>query len=853
MLDEDKSTPRQLDKKGKRELIPDAGRKTWSGDEAESLREGQEKLQRQNEVLVNLIRACSLECDDLGAGLRKITEAATQTLNVERAGVWLLNDDHSKIDCADLYDRKAKRHSNGTQLAATSYPSYFKALEDERTIAAHDARTDPRTKEYLESYLSPFGITSMLDAPIRLGGRIVGVLCHEHVGRARRWTLDEQNFAASMADIVSRVMEECKRRNAEKELEKSVSLLRATLESTADGILVLDNAGKTVTYNQKFAEMWRLPDSINDLRGNSRGPALAMDQLKDPEGYLAKVSELDNEPNAESYDILEFKDGRVFERYSQPQRIGGKSVGRVWSFRDITERKQAEVALLGSERRYRTLVEASPDVIMNIDRHGTILFINHTLPQFTVEGVIGTNVVDYIPSEQAVVYMEMVRKLFDTGEPQSIVLDAVADTRWQSQLIPILQDGKIETALVIATDITDRYRAAMDLERSVSLLRATLESTADGILVADSTGKMVSFNKKFVEMWGLPDSIITSRDDTKGRAFAMDRLKDPAGFIKRVMELYSQPDLESYDLLELKDGRVFERYSQPQRIGGISEGRVWSFRDITDRMRAEEALRKALDGLEVRVEERTAELSKANAVLQEQIAERQRAEEALQEALKKLQQLSHHILQIQENEYQLISRELHDNIAQSINAAKMGLERLDRDSTLGLSDIRREIRDVVSHLKRISQAVRTLSKQMRPEILDELGLTATLESYIKDFQRLTGIQAHFIHEATARELPSNVETHLYRIVQEALGNIAQHARASRAVVQLQEIGKELYLSITDNGVGFTRNQTLKGGDGLQGVGLISIQERTTLLKGTIEITAGPGKGTKIAVKVPIKE
>jgi PAS domain S-box-containing protein len=853
MLDQGKTNTEPIQDRGGQHPIPELGPRAKRQETEQSLRENEKRLRTQNQVLVELTRACSLDCHDLAAGLRKITEAATQTLNIERVGVWLYNDDHSKIQCVDLYERNANRHSDGAELTATTYPSYFEALLDERMIAAHDARTDPRTKEYLASYLLPLGITSMLDAPIRLGGRIIGVICHEHVGRARQWTLDEQNFAASMADILSRVMEECKRRDAEKDLEKSISLLRATFESTADGILVVDRAGKMVSFNHKFTEMWRLPESITARREDSQALAFAMDQLKNPEGFLAKVRELYSQPDAESYDVLEFKDERVFERYSQPQRIGGKSVGRVWSFRDVTERKRTEAALRKSERKYRTLVEASPDVIMNIDRQGTILFINHTLPQFTVEGVIGTNVIEYIPADQAASYKQLIQKLFDTGERQSIVLDAVANTRWQSQLIPILQDGKVETALVIATDITERHRAAMELEKSVSLLRATLESTADGILVADLKGKMVSYNGKFVEMWGLPDSIIEARDDIKARAFAMDRLTDPKGFIERVMELYSHPDAEGCDLLELKDGRVIERYSQPQRIGGKNVGRVWSFRDITERKRAEEALKKALDGLEMRVVERTAELSEANRILQEQIVERQRAEEALQVALKKLQQLSHHILQIQENEYKLISRELHDNIAQSINAVKMELERLDRDATLGPGELRKEIRGVVTHLKGVSQAVRKLSKQMRPEILDELGLTATLGSYIKDFQRLTGIHTEFIDDTTDKPLPPNLETHLYRIVQEALSNIAQHARATRAVIRLEENDDELFLSIMDDGVGFSRDQSVVKGRGIQGIGLISIQERTTLLNGSIEISAGHGIGTQISVRVPIAE
>jgi GAF domain-containing protein len=109
--------------------------------------------------------------------------------------------------CADLFERSKAKHSTGVELKAKDFPSYFKALLRERTIAAEDAHTDPRTACFSESYLKPLGIGSMLDVPIWAGQKMVGVVCHEHVGPKRRWTADEESFAYLMSSYVALAVE----------------------------------------------------------------------------------------------------------------------------------------------------------------------------------------------------------------------------------------------------------------------------------------------------------------------------------------------------------------------------------------------------------------------------------------------------------------------------------------------------------------------------------------------------------------------------------------------------------------------------------------------------------------------
>ncbi len=160
-------------------------------------------------------------------------------------------------------------------------------------------------------------------------------------------------------------------------------------------------------------------------------------------------------------------------------------------------------------------------------------------------------------------------------------------------IVNLLDDPTVGGFLVSAHDITARAAAELELRHALSVLTATLNSTADGILVVGADGRTASYNGRFVDMWDIPPAVLESGDDAVAFAFIVDQLVEPEVFEAKVRQLLASPEAESHDTLEFKDGRVFERYSRPQRLDGTVVGRVWSFRDVTASHRADQELRES--------------------------------------------------------------------------------------------------------------------------------------------------------------------------------------------------------------------------------------------------------------------
>ena len=209
-------------------------------------------LRRIQAGLSELAKSQQVYGGNLQEAFQTVTRVAAECLHTERVSIWFFTTDRSAIHCVDLYQLATREHSQGLKLSATAYPRYFQGLDAERVVAADDAQCDPRTAEFTEGYLAPLGITSMLDVPILSEGKMIGVICHEHIGTMRHWTREEQHFAASVANTVALAIEAADRRKAEQALRTSEGRLTMTVQNTNIGIWDWDVSSNDVYLSPEW-------------------------------------------------------------------------------------------------------------------------------------------------------------------------------------------------------------------------------------------------------------------------------------------------------------------------------------------------------------------------------------------------------------------------------------------------------------------------------------------------------------------------------------------------------------------------------------------------------------------------
>lgn len=230
------------------------------------------RLKLQNEKLFEVAVNPAMYTGNKEEAFKKITESAAKTLEVDRVGIWLYDDNHTKITCVDLFQHSSGQHSCGDEINTKDYPAYFSALAKGRTIAACDAHTHSATKELLHEYLIPKNVKSLLNAPIRTGNRYIGIICHEHTKVLREWTPDEHHFAASLADITSLVYETNAKQKAQQALMESEERFRILSESSNSAIFAfrkkISYANPAMEYLSDYTQKELCKRSIKELFGS---------------------------------------------------------------------------------------------------------------------------------------------------------------------------------------------------------------------------------------------------------------------------------------------------------------------------------------------------------------------------------------------------------------------------------------------------------------------------------------------------------------------------------------------------------------------------------------------------------
>lgn len=518
----------------------------------------------------------------------------------------------------------------------------------------------------------------------------------------------------------------------------------------------------------------------------------------------------------------------------------GNPVGVEGIGRDITDRKNVEQELKRSQLLYESLVENMPLCVFRKDRDGKFTFVNQGFVSFTGltrEKILGKTDFDLYPQHLAEKYRRDDVRVMETGEvydTEELHKTPKGAQRWVRVVKSQIKDetGNVVGVQAVFWDVTERRLARESLRESLSLLQATLEASHEGILVVDRNRRVTVYNQRFLEMWRIPNEVISKRDGRFMADYVAPQLIDPEGFKAKLDELYNNLELTYEDVLVFKDGRVFERYTLPQRIGNKVVGRVWCFHDATARKRAEQ--------------------------------ERLRAEEQLRQS-QKLEAVG-----------RLAAGVAHD--FNNILTAIMGNASL-LESTFQLEpEARQHLRQIVSSAERAAKLTKQLMffSRKQPAKFETVNLNDILSNMTKMLSRLIGEDIELICNSApdlpmVKADPNMLEQVIINLVVNArdampkggtltLSTFAVDVDDKLAIEKgASKPGSYVCLSVTDTGIGmdpatqqhifepfFTTKEAGKG----TGLGLSTVHGIVQQHGGWVEVESAVGKGSCFRVYLP---
>ncbi len=781
---------------------------------------------------------------DLGAALEHLLDISLRIEGIDCGGAYIVDESSGGLDLVCHRGLSGEFVENIAHVSADSRRGEFVAQAKPLYI--------PREQlEILDKACRREGLRALAAIPVVLGSRPIAVL-----NLASR-TLDDiphgarnalETIAAQTGAAMARIRAEAALREARNHLERRVAertaeLLEANqrlqaeiverqrtrqaladseqkhrllIETNAIGYVILDEQGRVLDANEEYLRMTGR-GSLADILGR---PVTDWTAEQDVARNAEEVRKCLREGTLRGLEIMyRTPSGELIPVEINATMLLTQAGPRILSLvQDISDRKRAEQALRASERRYRTLAESAQDSIFIIDREDRVRYANSfAARQFgcTPEQLIGRRRGDLFPPEIALRQATHLEQVFSQGVPRTFENVSEFSDRavWlHTQLVPMKDEhGRVEAVLGIARDVTETHRATEALKESEAHMRNLLSSLPLIVYsVEPGTNKLLVFQGAARQIFGMDPEVI--RDDST----VVQRLVHPM-HAERVAETWrkglasGKPFELEVPIIRETDGQIvwlYERVVPLVDDQGKSLGHHGFVLDITGRKQAEEALLR-----------KESELRRFGIEANRQL----------------------------EKERTRISRELHDELGQMLTALNLNLVWLDKHTEKSNSAVMERLAESIDYVSRTITSVRSLSKSLRPAALSHQGLVEAVRAHVAEFEQYSGISCELAVAPGDLEVAEPMATTAFRIVQEALTNVARHSRATCCSLSFEAEDETLLLRVRDNGVGLGSVDMAN----LRSLGVVGMRERAAMVGGKLTVENAPEGGVLVTACLPL--
>lgn len=460
----------------------------------------------------------------------QITEAAARVTGVARANVWLFNEAEDELRCIDLYESMSGGHSSGMVLRESEFANEFAALKSAPYVDANEPLTDPRTRGYVESYVKPLGITSMLDTVVEVSGKLIGLLCLEHVGRAHHWQPDEISFANRLADKIAVAVTNRQTREVQEALREREEERRMLFESSKDAFMTLASPDwRFTSCNPSALAMFGAKDEADFV---SRKP-WDFSPERQPDGRLSA------EKAREMIEIA-MRDGSHFFDWTHLRPGGEEFAATVLltrltlkgstllnaCVRDVTELRKARELVERRERYFRKLIEGSADAFFVIDRAGKLVYRSESGTRLTghqTADVMGKDLTTFVTPESLADARRAIGEAI--AHPERLSQAELRIVRADGKFLDVeatgrnqLADPDVNGIVVTARDISARKKAERKLRRVNRALKTLSAGNEALVRATDEAGLLNEMARILSEVGGYAVAWVGYARDDAGRS-----------------------------------------------------------------------------------------------------------------------------------------------------------------------------------------------------------------------------------------------------------------------------------------------------------------------------------------------